>query len=107
MSVRSTSERGQTGNRVSAWLAPLPLSESRPLDRFRQVRATTASYRDQHEEQGAEVLTETAEWTTAQPLRLAIRWISQARAYNLIVTNIPGPQVPLFLLDANVLINLD
>ena len=46
------------------------------------------------------MLTETAEWTTALPLAAAVRLISRTRAFNVIVTNVPGPPVPFYLLDA-------
>jgi len=100
VSTRTTGEQGTPGNRVSAWIAPLPLDEVRPRVRFDRICALTAAYRDNHEERGAEVLTSTAEWTTALPLAAAVRLISRTRAFNIIVTNVPGPPVPFYLLDA-------
>ena len=100
VSTRTVDERGNGGNRVSAWIAPLPLAESRPLERFDAICRLTSAYRDNHEERGAEVLTETAEWTTALPLAAAVRLISKSKAFNVIVTNVPGPPVPFYLLDA-------
>ena len=100
VSTRTVDERGNGGNRVSAWLAPLPLEDARPLDRFDAICRLTAAYRENHEERGAEVLTETAEWTTALPLAAAVRLISRSKAFNVIVTNVPGPPVPFYLLDA-------
>jgi len=101
VSTRTVDERGG-GNRVSAWLAPLPLEDARPLERFAAIRRLTAAYRDNHEERGAEVLTETAEWTTALPLAAAVRLISRSKAFNVVVTNVPGPPVPFYLLDAQM-----
>lgn len=103
VSTRTTDERGQPGNRVSAWIAPLPLDDGRPLERFDRICKLTAAYRQNHEERGAEVLTSTAEWTTALPLAAAVRLISRTRAFNVIVTNVPGPPVPFYLLDAAML----
>jgi hypothetical protein len=87
---------------VSAWIAPLPLDEPRPQVRFARICALTAAYRDNHEERGAELLTATAEWTTALPLAAAVRLIGRTRAFNVIVTNVPGPPVPFHLLDATM-----
>jgi diacylglycerol O-acyltransferase len=102
VSTRNVDERGNGGNRVSAWIAPLPLDDARPLERFDRICRLTTAYRENHEERGAEVLTETAEWTTALPLAAAVRLISKTRAFNVIVTNVPGPPVPFFLLDAQM-----
>jgi WS/DGAT/MGAT family acyltransferase len=100
VSTRAAAERGETGNRVSAWIAPLPVDDARPLDRYRRICGLTATYRDNHEERGAEVLTRTAEWTTSLPLGVAVKLISRTRAFNVIVTNVPGPPLPFHLLDA-------
>lgn len=100
VSVRAADERGQTGNRVSVWMASLPIDESHPIARHTRVRVTTEHYKESHEAGGAEVLTQTAEWTTSLVLGLAIRLLNSANAFNLIVTNVPGPPVPLYLLDA-------
>lgn len=103
VSTRTTDEQGQPGNRVSAWIAPLPLADGRPLERFDRICKLTAAYRENHEERGAQVLTDTAEWTTALPLAAAVKLISRTRAFNVIVTNVPGPPVPFYLLDAPML----
>jgi WS/DGAT/MGAT family acyltransferase len=102
VSTRAVDERGNGGNRVSAWIAPLPLEDARPLERFDAICRLTSAYRENHEERGAAVLTETAEWTTALPLAAAVRLISRTRAFNVIVTNVPGPPVPFYLLDARM-----
>ncbi len=100
VSVRTRDERGETGNRVSMWITPLPLQEKHPLRRFDAVHATTSKNRDDHQEGGAELLTQTADWTTSQVLGLATWLLTQARVFNIVVTNVPGPPVPFYLLDA-------
>ena len=100
VSTRTTSERGETGNRVSAWIANLPLDEEDVLARFRRIAATTASLRNNQEAQSTSLLVETAEWTPPIAIAMSIRLIRQVRLFNLIVTNIPGPAFPLYLLDA-------
>ena len=47
---------------------------------------------------GGEVLTAIAEWTVPNLLVQAARLATRTRPYNLIVTNVPGPQIPLYLL---------
>jgi hypothetical protein len=104
VSTRASQERGQAGNRVSAWITPLPIGEADVLERYRMLARTGSSYRSNHEERGANVLVETAEWATSRALEATIRWISRAHVFNLVVTNVPGPQFPLYLLDAPMLV---
>jgi len=91
---------GGAGNRVSIWFTPLPVGEKDPLARYAQIRATTSQHKQSHSAKGAEVLTGSAEWTTSHVLGLAVRLVNRTRPYNLIVTNVPGPPVPFYLLDA-------
>jgi len=100
VSVRSQAERGQTGNRVSAWIAALPLDEPRVAAGYRRICAITSSLRQNQEEKATSLLVETAEWTPPLALAMSVRLLRQARFFNLIVTNIPGPDFQLHLLDA-------
>src|SRR5262245_26146648 len=102
VSVRSASDRGQLGNRVSAWLMSLPIEERDPCRRFLAVREHTARLKDSKQAQGIEMLTQVAE--LADPiLTLGVRLAARMAPYNLIVTNVPGPQFPLYLLGAQML----
>jgi len=102
VSTRTTTERGETGNRVSAWIADLPIDESRVLERHRRILATTEALRSNQEEQATSLLVETAEWTPPIAIAMSIRLIRQVRLFNVIVTNIPGPAFPLHLQDARM-----
>jgi diacylglycerol O-acyltransferase len=103
VSTRRVDAARANGNRVSAWITALPVDEPRPLERFRQITELTSCYRSRQEERGVEVLTGTAEWATAIGLGLATRLIGRTRPFNLIVTNVPGPPVPFYLLGAPML----
>jgi WS/DGAT/MGAT family acyltransferase len=100
VSTRGDGQAGESGNRVAAWIVPLPIDEVSPLERFRRVKEVTSLYRTRQEEQSVELLAGTAQWTTALGLGLATRLIGRARPFNLIVTNIPGPPVSFYLLGA-------
>jgi diacylglycerol O-acyltransferase len=100
VSTRASAERGETGNRVSAWIADLPLDERDALARHRRICATTDALRRNQEQQNTSLLIETAEWTPPIAIAMSVRLIRQVRLFNLIVTNIPGPAWPLYLLDA-------
>jgi diacylglycerol O-acyltransferase / wax synthase len=103
VSVRSQAERGSLGNRVAAWMTDLPVSEPDPLRRLELVRETTAHLKDSRQALGAELLTEATEWTPSTLLTLAMRLSSRALPFNLVVTNVPGPQVPLYLLRSRLI----
>jgi diacylglycerol O-acyltransferase / wax synthase len=102
VSVRAAQELGTMGNRVSAWLTPIPIQEADPLRRFNRVRDTTARLKEAKQSLGAEVLEELAEWAGSSFLTLGVRLASWVHPYHLIVTNVPGPQMPLYLLGARM-----
>src|SRR5207245_520753 len=105
VSVRLPQERGTLGNRVSAWLIDLPLAERDPRRRLAKIRDATAKLKDSKQALGAEVLTRVVEWTPSTLLSLGARMLTRALPFNLVVTNVPGPQVPLYLLGARMLDN--
>lgn len=104
VNMRSAAERGRMGNRVSAWLLPLPLHERDPRLRLALVRERTAGLKESRQERAAEVLNQMLEWTSS-PLLLAagVRLTSRINPYNLVVTNVPGPGFPLYLLGTPML----
>jgi WS/DGAT/MGAT family acyltransferase len=102
VSVRSSEERGSLGNRIALWMTDLPVSEPDPLRRLARVRETTARLKASKQALGAEVLAAVSDWTSSSLLSLAVRVSARGRPYNLVVTNVPGPQIPLWLLGAEV-----
>jgi WS/DGAT/MGAT family acyltransferase len=102
VSVRTSDERGHLGNRVTQLTAPLPVRLADPVERLRAVHATTAGLKESKQALGGEVLTAIGEWTVPNLLVQAVRLASRARPYNLIVTNVPGPQIPLYLQGATM-----
>jgi diacylglycerol O-acyltransferase / wax synthase len=105
VSVRAAEERGRLGNRVSAWMVPMPLDERDPRRRLDRIRETTSALKDSKRALGAEVLTAVGEWTPSTLLSLGAQLATRRLPFNLVVTNVPGPQVPLYLLGARMLDN--
>lgn len=103
VSVRDPRERGRLGNRVAAWFVPLPIGERDPLVRLARVRETTDDLKRRHEALGAETITQAIEWLGTTPITLGARSIETAPPFNMVVTNVPGPRGPLYLLDAKML----
>jgi len=103
VSVRPADERGTTGNQIALWAASLPIGETDPRRRLALTCEITAKLKESRQALGASVLAAVAEWTVPTLLSLASRMAYRNRAANLVVTNVPGPQIPLYLLGARVL----
>jgi len=102
VSVRTADERGTLGNRIALFMAELPVAEPDALERLARVRETMARLKESRQALGAEVLSAVSEWTSSTLLSLAVRVSARGRPYNLVVTNVPGPQLPLYLLGARM-----
>jgi len=103
VSVRQEGERGKLGNRVSAWLIPLPVDEADPREQLRRIGEKTQELKESKQAVGAEVLTQAAEWTPSTLLALGARNATRLLPFNMVVTNVPGPQVPMYLHGARLL----
>jgi len=98
VSVRADVERGALGNRVAAMWAPLPVYAVDPLERFRIVHDAMAGLKESGQAVGAEVLTQLGGFAPPTVLAQAARLQARQRFFNLVVTNVPGPQFELYLL---------
>ena len=103
VSVRPSTERGTVGNKIALWAVSLPIGERNPRHRLSAVREVTERLKDSRQALGASVLAALSEWTVPTLLSVATRMAYRFRAANLVVTNVPGPQLPLYLLGARML----
>jgi diacylglycerol O-acyltransferase / wax synthase len=96
--VRQATERGRiAGNRVSTWLLRLPLALEDPLQRLEAIHCETRTLKASHQADALELVNALHEW-------LPIDIQSFARGtMNTVVTNVPGPPFPLYLLGAELL----
>jgi diacylglycerol O-acyltransferase len=97
VSVRSDLEQGALGNRVAAMMAPLPVWCDNPVVRLDVVRDAMHNLKQSGQAVGAEVLTRIGGFAPPTILAQATRIGARQRAFNLVVTNVPGPQFPLYL----------
>lgn len=97
VSVRTASERGVLGNRIVAMRAPLPLYIEDPVKRMRFMTAAMADLKRSKQAVGAKVITEVQNFAPPTILAQASRIQFSTRLFNLIVTNVPGPQFPLYV----------
>ena len=100
VSVRAASEHGTLGNRVANFIAPLPVDEPDPLARYRKVVRATAQQKGSRVIHGTELIEEIGNWTSTAVLTQLMRMAAQWRPFNVVVTNVPGPPIPLYLLEA-------
>jgi WS/DGAT/MGAT family acyltransferase len=98
VSVRTADQEGALGNQVSAMMAPLPVWCADPVKRLRLVSETMGDLKSSKQAMGATVLTQLADFAPPTVAGQAARLQSRQRFFNLVVTNIPGPQIPLYLL---------
>jgi WS/DGAT/MGAT family acyltransferase len=100
VNMRGVDPAAAGANHVSAWLTSLPLGERDPRKRLIRVQALTTRLRDSQQELGADSLVKVGEWAGSGLLSLGIRLISRMNPFNLIISNVPGPPIPLYLLGA-------
>jgi WS/DGAT/MGAT family acyltransferase len=97
VSTRSSGERGEFGNRLAAMRAPLPVYIDDPLARLAAVREAMTGIKESKQAVGAEVLASVQSFAPPTILAQASRLNFSTRLFNLIVTNVPGPQFPLYV----------
>ena len=102
VSVRAPSQRGTLGNQVAMWLVSLPVGESDPVRRLDAVKEATLELKMTDQALGAATLVQLSSGAPVTLLSMASRLASGARPFNMTVTNVPGPQFPLYLLGAKL-----
>jgi WS/DGAT/MGAT family acyltransferase len=102
VSVRATAERGHLGNRVSFLMTPLPIAERDATRRLQTVIDTTQTLKDSKQRRGGELLEEVSDRVSTGLFAQVARLGAQTPSYNMVVTNVPGPPFPVYLLDAQL-----
>jgi diacylglycerol O-acyltransferase / wax synthase len=98
VSTRTSEHDGALGNRITQLIAPLPIHLPDPVDRLRFVSAAMAGIKESKQALGAEIIAGAQDFAPPTILAQSSRMNFSTRFYNLLVTNIPGPQFPLYLL---------
>ncbi len=98
VSVRAEEERGALGNRIAAMMAPLPVGCEDPVERLRLVTTAMGDLKGSGQAVGAEILTRVTDFAPPTIAAQAARLQPAQRFFNLVVTNVPGPQFPLYVL---------
>ena len=98
VSVRADAEHGALGNRVSNLYAPLPVGLEDPAEVMAFVHAAMEDLKSSGQAVGAEAITRLGDFAPPTIMSQAARLQARQRFFNLVVTNVPGPQIPLYLL---------
>ncbi len=98
VSVRAQAERGALGNRVAAMWAPLPVGVADARECLEQIRLEMDELKRSGQAVGAQALTNLAGFAPPTILSQAARLQARQRFFNIVITNVPGPQFPLYLL---------
>jgi diacylglycerol O-acyltransferase len=97
VSVRADHDKGALGNQVASLWAALPISEPDAVRRVEIVHERMKDLKSSGQAVGAQLLTSFGEYTPPTILAQAARLVARQRAFNLVVTNVPGPQFPLYM----------
>jgi WS/DGAT/MGAT family acyltransferase len=103
VSVRSKDDHGTLGNRLTVMRGPLPVYIRDPVTRLRFVRRAMDGLKESKQAVGAATLAAVNNLAPPTILAQASRLNFSTRLFNLIVTNIPGPQFPLYVLGRELL----
>jgi len=97
VNVRGPADRERLGNHVSSWIVRLPVGLRDPLEQLRVLHETTQALKDSNQALGVEMATRVREW-----LSFDVQALSKG-TQNMLVTNVPGPAFPLYMLGAKML----
>jgi diacylglycerol O-acyltransferase / wax synthase len=98
VSVRTAEQQGSLGNQVTAMMASLPVGCEDPIERLGIVRRSMGNLKQSKQAVGANLIAEMTDFAPPTIVSQAARLQSRQRFFNLVVTNVPGPQFPLYVL---------
>ena len=102
VSVRSQAERGDVGNRVAPAFIDVPVGRMAPRTRLRRVRAATQALKESSMAVSADSIIGLGAYAPPALHAMAARLVSRGRWFNLVVSNIPAPQIPLYMAGAGL-----
>lgn len=103
VSTRRPQQRGKLGNRVSMLVTELPVDVSDPLHRAERVVEETRRLKSSGQAEGSELLEEVSDAAVPGLVAAISRLAASRRAFNLVVTNVPGPPIPVYMDGARML----
>ena len=114
MSIRKPGEELALGNRITTLMVPLPFGEPDPLLRLRRIHETTSRLKRSEAGRAASLVIEASGWVPPTITRVlgqvgsiggaaaertgVSRVVPQRIPWNLVISNVPGPPMPVYLL---------
>jgi WS/DGAT/MGAT family acyltransferase len=98
VSTRASEQHEALGNQITQLVVPLPIYLDDPVERLARVSAEMAGVKESRQALGAEMIAAAQDFAPPTILAQASRLNFSKRLYNLLVTNVPGPQFEIFLL---------
>jgi WS/DGAT/MGAT family acyltransferase len=98
VSVRGDASSGALGNQITIMMAPLPVDVADPVERLARVRAVMDGLKESKQALGAQAIAGMQDFAPPTIFAQASRLQFSSRMYSLLVTNVPGPQFPLYVL---------
>jgi WS/DGAT/MGAT family acyltransferase len=98
MSIRREEEHLELGNRLATLMVALPLAESDPAERLARVHEETTRVKQSEQARAASLVIEATGWTPPTINRVLADVLARPLTWNLVVSNVPGPQMPFYLL---------
>ena len=109
VSVRGSSKKKTGSNKVSTIFSRLGTDIEDPLERLREVSRGNQNAKDHHKAISADSLQDWAEFAAPRTFGLAVRMVSSLKLadsgpviHNLVISNVPGPPVPLYFMGARI-----
>lgn len=96
VSVRTAEQKGGLGNEITAIFPELPIGKMEPLDRLDLIHSQLDGIKESEEAVGAEKLVSATRWAPPTLHTMAARLGARARIMNVTISNVPGPQMPLY-----------
>jgi WS/DGAT/MGAT family acyltransferase len=103
VSVRADEQRGALGNKVSAMFVNIPVDSRTPDHRLATIAGQTQDLKERKQALGAEMIMSASDYVAPTLMSLAARVVHRQPFFNLVVTNVPGPQTPLYMMGARLL----
>ena len=102
VNVRAQEDRGKLGNQVSSLFVHLPVAEPDALRRYRLIEAEVRELKSHEQAAGGQALVSITALAPPVLHSFAARSLFASRLFNTTITNVPGPQLPLYAFGARM-----